>query len=94
MKNSDETKSSMRNIIIKTEYSGMIVGKNSIHKEFEEKQYIPTVIDNLIEEKVENDFQTILKAINLLIDYRSNGLTDFDYELDIILNKINTKDIK
>lgn len=79
----------MYNAIISTDVKkNVYIGKPSIKDEFEEKQYIPTTISDLVKEKVTNDLDTIKKAIELMKYYKSIGVDVFDYDLDIILNKI------
>ncbi len=79
----------MYNAIIRADVKSTgYIGENSIQEEFEEKQYIPTTISNLLTEKVTNDLDTIKKAIELMKYYKSIGVDVFDYDLDIILNKI------
>ena len=87
----EEVKLDMRSIIINREFSGLVIGEDSIHKEFENKQYIPTCIDKVIKEKANRDYDTIFEALYLLEGYRAEGLTHFDFNLDIILNKIIPK---
>ena len=81
----------MRSIVINREFSGLVIGENAIHKEFENKQYIPTCIDKVIKEKVNRDYDIIFEALYLLEHYRAEGLTHFDFNLEIILNKIIPK---
>lgn len=57
----------MYNAIISTDVKkNVYIGKPSIQDEFEEKQYIPTTISDLVKEKVTNDLNTINKAIELM----------------------------
>ena len=67
------------------------VFRQRLDKEFENKQYIPTCIDKVIKEKVNRDFDIIFEALYLLERYRAEGLTHFDFNLEIILNKIIPK---
>ena len=87
----EETISDMRSVIINREFSGLVIGEDSIHKEFENKQYIPTCVDKIIKEKVNRDYDIIKEALHLLKEYRAEGITDFDFDLDIIINKIIPK---
>ena len=60
-------------------------GKPTLVEEFNDKQYIPTTVNNLVNEKVTNDYETIKKALELIAFYKSKGLTDFDFDLNNIL---------
>lgn len=83
-----ETKSYMFNANFTNEVNGLIVGEKSLHEELKSKNYIPTTVRKIIEDKVEKDLNTIKEAIELMKFYKFNGVDDFDYDLDIILNKI------
>lgn len=76
----------MKNVILTKETNQNTMGENSIYKEFGEKHYFPTVIDQLVTEKATKDLNTIKEALSLLEMYRYNGVSDFDVHLQNILN--------
>ena len=90
MKNRKDIINDMFNVIINKDNinSNIFVGEKTLLKEFEEKQYIPTTIKNLIEEKVNSDYETIEKALKLLEFYKSAGVDGFDNHLENISNHL------
>lgn len=81
----DSVKSSMKRAYVESETQDIVRGKKSIFKLFEPINYIPTVIEQLVDDKIEQDLNTIKKALKLLEFYRYNGVSEFDIELNNIL---------
>ena len=90
MKSKEQTIADMAGVIFNKDntFNQMIIGKRTISEEFEDKQYIPTTIRNLVNEKVQSDYETITKALKLLEFYKSAGVESFDYQLNNIVNNL------
>ena len=81
---------SMKRAYVESEAPGIIRGEKSIFNLFAPIGYIPTVVEQLVDDKIENDLKTIKKALKLLEFYRYHGIDEFDAELTMIL-KIEKK---
>lgn len=93
-----ETKEVMKKALLNNvDEASSIIGSNNlaaIINDLKEKHqgYNPTLIERMIDNKIMEDYQTILKAMDLIDFYQKNGCS-FDYKnLAILQQTTHNKD--